>query len=117
MIIVVPSCLKDADGARTCSDQKERREKVMIIVVPSCLKDADGARTRSDQNWGDLPAGLFIIMVEPKLLTWPSTGLVTSIKFPFISSYESFLKWPNYLLVEILDAVFIELKGVSVEVF
>ena len=22
----------------------------MIIVVPSCLKDADGARTRSDQN-------------------------------------------------------------------
>ena len=23
----------------------------MIIVVPSCLKDADGARTRSDQNY------------------------------------------------------------------
>ena len=23
---------------------------------------------------GDLPAALFIIMVEPKLLTWPSTG-------------------------------------------
>ena len=45
MIIVVPSCLKDADGARTRSDQKS-----MIIVVPSCLKDADGARTRSDQK-------------------------------------------------------------------
>ena len=25
-------------------------KKLMIIVVPSCLKDADGARTRSDQN-------------------------------------------------------------------
>jgi hypothetical protein len=48
MIIVVPSCLKDADGARTRSDQKEEK-KSMIIVVPSCLKDADGARTRSDQ--------------------------------------------------------------------
>jgi hypothetical protein len=30
---VVPSCLKDADGARTHSDQKEK--KSMIIVVPS----------------------------------------------------------------------------------
>jgi hypothetical protein len=48
MIIVVPSCLKDADGARTRSDQKS-----MIIVVPSCLKDADGARTRSDQKVND----------------------------------------------------------------
>jgi hypothetical protein len=48
MIIVVPSCLKDADGARTRSDQKEEK-KSMIIVVPLCLKDADGARTRSDQ--------------------------------------------------------------------
>jgi hypothetical protein len=32
-------------------EKKERREKKsMIIVVPSCLKDADGARTRSDQK-------------------------------------------------------------------
>ena len=45
MIILVPSCLKDADGARTRSDQKS-----MIIVVPSCLKNANGARTRSDQK-------------------------------------------------------------------
>ena len=29
MIIVVPSCLKDADGVRTPSDQKS-----MIILVP-----------------------------------------------------------------------------------
>jgi hypothetical protein len=43
MIRVVPSCLKDADGARTRSDQKS-----MIIVVPSCLKDADGTCMRSD---------------------------------------------------------------------
>ena len=28
----------------------ELGKKSMIIVVPSCLKDADGARTRSDQN-------------------------------------------------------------------
>ena len=27
MIIVVPSCLKDADGARTRSDQKKRDEE------------------------------------------------------------------------------------------
>ena len=26
-----------------------KEKKSMIIVVPSCLKDADGARTRSDQ--------------------------------------------------------------------
>ena len=32
-------------------ERKKRKEKKsMIIVVPSCLKDADGARTRSDQN-------------------------------------------------------------------
>jgi hypothetical protein len=30
--------------------EREREKKSMIIVVPSCLKDADGARTRSDQN-------------------------------------------------------------------
>jgi hypothetical protein len=29
--------------------RREREKKSMIIVVPSCLKDADGARTRSDQ--------------------------------------------------------------------
>ena len=29
---------------------KEEEKKSMIIVIPSCLKDADGARTRSDQN-------------------------------------------------------------------
>jgi hypothetical protein len=27
-----------------------KEKKSMIIVVPSCLKDVDGARTRSDQN-------------------------------------------------------------------
>ena len=31
--------------AQRCSDQKS-----MIIVVPSCLKDADGACIRSDQK-------------------------------------------------------------------
>ena len=30
--------------------KKEEEKKSMIIVVPSCLKDADGARTRLDQN-------------------------------------------------------------------
>ena len=29
--------------------EKRKEKKSMIIVVPSCLKDADGARTRSDQ--------------------------------------------------------------------
>ena len=32
--------------------EKEEEKKSMIIVVPSCLKDADGARTRSDQITG-----------------------------------------------------------------
>ena len=38
----------------------------MIIVVPSCLKDADGARTRSDQNlkWR---LGLLTYMMELRL--------------------------------------------------
>ena len=30
--------------------KRKKEKKSMIIVVPSCLKDADGARTRSDQN-------------------------------------------------------------------
>jgi hypothetical protein len=30
--------------------EKEEEKKSMIIVVPSCLKDANGARTRSDQK-------------------------------------------------------------------
>jgi hypothetical protein len=30
--------------------ERRREKKSMIIVVPSCLKDADGARTRSDQH-------------------------------------------------------------------
>jgi hypothetical protein len=35
-------------------ERRERKEKKsMIIVVPSCLKDADGARTRSDQYYFD----------------------------------------------------------------
>ena len=29
--------------------EKKEEKMSMIIVVPSCLKDADGARTRSDQ--------------------------------------------------------------------
>ena len=31
--------------------RKKEEKKSMIIVVPSCLKDADGARTRSDQHF------------------------------------------------------------------
>ena len=30
--------------------RREKEKKSMIIVVPLCLKDADGARTRSDQK-------------------------------------------------------------------
>ena len=30
-------------------EKREKEKKSMIIVVPSCLKDANGARTRSDQ--------------------------------------------------------------------
>ena len=30
-------------------EKEEEEKKSMIIVVPSCLKDTDGARTRSDQ--------------------------------------------------------------------
>ena len=37
---------KNSDGGR----KKRKEKKSMIIVVPSCLKDADGARTHSDQN-------------------------------------------------------------------
>ena len=38
------------NGGRKKEKRREREKKSMIIVVPSCLKDADGARTRSDQN-------------------------------------------------------------------
>ena len=38
------------DGRRKKEERKKKEEKKsMIKVVPSCLKDADGARTRSDQ--------------------------------------------------------------------
>ena len=40
---------KNSDGGRKREREKEEEKKSMIIVVPSCLKDADGARTRSDQ--------------------------------------------------------------------
>jgi hypothetical protein len=30
-------------------EKRKEEKKSMIIVVPSCLKDADGTRTRSDQ--------------------------------------------------------------------
>jgi hypothetical protein len=38
------------NGGRERKRKKEGEKKSMIIVVPSCLKDADGARTRSDQK-------------------------------------------------------------------
>merc|ERR1712148_129881 len=42
---------KNSDDGRKRKRKKEKEEKKsMIIVVPSCLKDADGARTRSDQK-------------------------------------------------------------------
>ena len=38
-------------------EKREKEEKKsMIIVVPSCLKDADGARTRLDQNSNAKPS-------------------------------------------------------------
>ena len=41
---------KKREKERKREKRKEKEEKKsMIIVVPSCLKDADGARTRSDQ--------------------------------------------------------------------
>ena len=33
--------------------KRKEEKKSMIKVVPSCLKDADGARTRSDQKVND----------------------------------------------------------------
>ena len=42
--------MRAAERKRKRKKEKEKEEKKsMIIVVPSCLKDADGARTRSDQ--------------------------------------------------------------------
>jgi hypothetical protein len=32
-------------------EREKEEKKSMIIVVPSCLKDADGARTSSDQKY------------------------------------------------------------------
>ena len=40
-------------------EKREKEKKSMIIVVPSCLKDADGARTRSDQLWSLCLPGIF----------------------------------------------------------
>jgi hypothetical protein len=39
-----------AEKEKKRKEKREKEKKSMIIVVPSCLKDADGARTRSDQN-------------------------------------------------------------------
>ena len=39
MIIVVPSCLKDADGARTRSDQKLLiTEKELVVALGICYR-------------------------------------------------------------------------------
>ena len=40
---------KNSDEGR--EGERKKGKKSMIIVVPSCLKDADGARTRSDQDF------------------------------------------------------------------
>ena len=37
MIIVVPSCLKDANGARTCSDQKPKTPTSGAKGGPQCF--------------------------------------------------------------------------------
>ena len=53
--------------------EKEEEKKSMIIVVPSCLKDTDGARTRSDQKawrllmlavWQHLNLRGFIVVID-----------------------------------------------------
>ena len=45
--------LEEQWGRRKEKREKRKEEKKsMIIVVPSCLKDADGTRTRSDQFKG-----------------------------------------------------------------
>ena len=38
---------------RAAEREKKNRKKSIIIVVPLCLKDADGAHTRSDQKVND----------------------------------------------------------------
>ena len=40
---------KNSDDGRKNERKREREKKTMIIVVPSCLKDADGTCTGSDQ--------------------------------------------------------------------
>jgi hypothetical protein len=40
--------------------RKEEEIKSMIIEIPSCLKDADGARTRSDQKLTAIHMVLYI---------------------------------------------------------
>ena len=42
--------LEEQWGRRKEKEKEKEEKKSMIIVVPSCLKDADGARTRSDQK-------------------------------------------------------------------
>ena len=48
---------KNSDGGER--EKRKEEKKSMIIVVPSCLKDADGARTRSDQLWSLCLPGIF----------------------------------------------------------
>ena len=79
---------KNSDDGRKKEKEKEKEEKKsMIIVVPSCLKDADGARTRSDQHckiyhkseyvWfyydGKADMVCFTTTQEIGLLFWPET--------------------------------------------
>ena len=79
MIIVVPSCLKDADGARTRSDQK------------SCLKDTNGTHTRSDQK--------SVSIVIPSCLKGNDGGFTIHMHGPKFSCNDSQIRL-DYLSID-----------------
>jgi hypothetical protein len=58
----------------------ELGKKSMIIVVPSCLKDADGARTRSDQK-NELPLHKMCLVCEVIKKNKEEVGAAPKINF------------------------------------
>ena len=67
----------------------------MIIVVPSCLKDADGARTRSDQKPNQNPPQCHKNNKIPLKKEIYSKLFIKSPSHPFPTK-SSFLSWTSF---------------------
>ena len=79
--------LEEQWGRRKEKERKRKEKKSMIIVVPSCLKDADGARTRSDQFWV-MKKTLIDCEIGKKNFLWKNLHNTTLVRLMSIKTFK-----------------------------